>query len=59
MRSNIKVAGVTGNDSAHVPLFSAVKEANPSGGDECSMSPRITKCFHSYEEQVSHYWNRM
>jgi hypothetical protein len=42
-----------------VSLCSAVKEANPNGADQCTLSPSIMQCFHSHEEEVSYYLNRL
>ncbi|GFG40298.1 hypothetical protein Cfor_12030, partial [Coptotermes formosanus] len=36
-----------------------VKEANPNGGDECSLSPSIMECFHSHKEEVRQHIDTM
>jgi hypothetical protein len=42
-----------------MPFSSAVKEANPNGGDECSLSPSIMECFHSHKEEVRQHIDTM
>jgi hypothetical protein len=42
-----------------MPFCSAVKEANPNGGDECALAPSIMECFHSHKEEVRQHIDSM